>query len=259
LFATWDSAATEAVRLTRVFTDQLLASGSDIRLEPEASRHLLTVLRLGPGDPVCLFNGQGGEYAGILQAGSGRQACVSVGAHHAEDRQSPLAICLAIGISRGERMDLIVQKATELGVATIAPLITERTEVRLRGERIDKKLRHWQQIIISACEQCGRNRLPRLLPLQELDQWLANAPAMPQERRFVLHHRAHRQLRQLAEQSCRSTALLIGPEGGLTDEEIRRAETTGYEALQLGPRILRTETAPLAAISVLQSIWGDWL
>jgi 16S rRNA (uracil1498-N3)-methyltransferase len=149
-------------------------------------------------------------------------------------------------------MDWVVQKATELGVNALTPLFTERTEVKLTGERAAKKIRHWQQIAISACEQCGRNRLPMIHALQDMDHWLASTEA---QRRFVLHHRAD----SIGGASDKpdSIALLVGPEGGLGDNEIGAAEQAGFQPLRLGPRILRTETAPLAAIAILQAHWGD--
>lgn len=168
-------------------------------------------------------------------------------------RESTADIHLGIAVSRGDRMDWVVQKATELGVSHVSPLLTERVEVKLSGERAEKKLRHWRQVAISACEQCGRNTLPNVSPLQGVNAWLDGTVA---ERRFVLHHRAL-QNSSSSTRTPESVALLIGPEGGLSDAEIQRAEQAGYEALRLGPRVLRTETAPLAAIAILQSIWGD--
>jgi 16S rRNA (uracil1498-N3)-methyltransferase len=149
-------------------------------------------------------------------------------------------------------MDWVVQKATELGVCALTPLFTERTEVKLAGERAIKKNYHWQQVAISACEQCGRNRLPVIHPVQNLHNWLATSNA---QRKFVLHHRAGSI--GGASESPTSVALLVGPEGGLSDDEIEAAERAGYQSLRLGPRVLRTETAPLAAIAILQAHWGD--
>lgn len=149
-------------------------------------------------------------------------------------------------------MDWVMQKATELGVAAVTPLFTERTEVKLSAERAAKKLRHWQQVMTSACEQCGRNRLPQLPDIQRLDSWLADTTA---QRKFVMHHRASDQAGNTGKPS--SVALLVGPEGGLTEGEIEAAAHAGYSALRLGPRVLRTETAPLAGIAILQARWGD--
>ncbi len=149
-------------------------------------------------------------------------------------------------------MDWVVQKSTELGVTAITHLLTERVEVKLNAERSAKRQRHWQQIAISACEQCGRNRVPQVAAITSLTQWL---PTVQSQRRFVLHHRAS--AADASDSAPTSVALLIGPEGGLSEAEIAAEENAGFEALKLGPRVLRTETAPLAALSVLQSRWGD--
>jgi 16S rRNA (uracil1498-N3)-methyltransferase len=247
------------MRRTRVYSPQPLSSGTRVQLGVDSARHLITVLRLKAGDELILFNGEGGEFAARISTASKQLVEVAVGGHCAEDRESPLALTLGIGISRGERMDFVIQKAAELGVTGIAPLMTERTEVRLKGDRTEKKQRHWQQVIVSACEQCGRNRLPELLSPQPLAQWLSAEPRAVSAKRFVLHHRADITLRQLAGIHCTEATLLVGPEGGLSDQEIDTALAAGFQPLRLGPRVLRTETAPLAAISVLQSIWGDWL
>jgi len=167
------------------------------------------------------------------------------------DMESPLRIEMGIAVSRGERMDWVVQKATELGVTAISPLFTERTEVKLKAERAAKKLRHWQQIAISACEQSGRNQLPTIADFKALPNWLS---AVEADRKFVLHHRSDD---HPGGEAPTSVALLIGPEGGLSEAEIEAAMDAGFEAMRLGPRVLRTETAPLAALSVLQSRWGD--
>jgi 16S rRNA (uracil1498-N3)-methyltransferase len=221
-------------------------------LEPEPSRHLARVLRLGVGDRVTLFDGGGGEYPAEITAVDKKNVRVITGSHLHTECESPLDIHLGIAVSRGERMDWIVQKSTELGVSSLTPLSAEHTGVKLAGERADKKMRHWQQIAISACEQCGRNRPPTLHPLQALNLWLASTIA---ERKFVLHHRAH--AIDGTDDPPASIALLVGPEGGLSESEIEAAAQAGYTALCLGPRVLRTETAPLAAIAILQSHWGD--
>ncbi len=240
------------MRTTRIHTAQRLGSNTVVTLEPAPSHHLTRVLRLAVGDNVTLFDGQGGEYPGEITAIDKKHVSVLTGSHLPRDNESPLRIHLGIAVSRGERMDWIVQKATELGVTALTPLSTEHTGVKLAGERADKKLQHWRQIAISACEQCGRNRLPAIHALQSLDVWLAATTA---ERKFVLHHRAD--ALDIGGKSPASVALLIGPEGGLGMSEILLAERAGYAALRLGPRVLRTETAPLAAIAILQGWWGD--
>jgi len=238
--------------IPRIFTEQALASGAELALEPGPSHHLLRVLRLKPGADLRLFNGRGGSHAATLAGSRGQHALVAVGAFAPADCESPLAIELAIGISRGERMDWIVQKAVELGVAAIRPLITQRTEVRLGGERGAKKLGHWRQIAIAACEQCGRNRVPAIRPPERLADWLPQATGLG----LVLAPGAAQPLAALTEKPG-ALSLLIGPEGGLAEEEIAAAQAAGFIAVSLGPRVLRTETAPLAALAICQARWGD--
>jgi 16S rRNA (uracil1498-N3)-methyltransferase len=240
------------MRITRIHTTQRLCSNSVIVLEPEPSHHLARVLRLGIGDRVILFDGQGGEYPGEITAVDKKNVSVQTESQLQRERESPLNIHLGIAISRGERMDWIVQKSTELGVSSLTPLSTEHTGVKLTGERADKKILHWREVAISACEQCGRNRLPIIHSLQALDRWLVETVA---ERKFVLHHRVDAPA--ATGQPPASIALLVGPEGGLSESEISAAESAGYASLRLGPRILRTETAPLAALAILQGKWGD--
>jgi 16S rRNA (uracil1498-N3)-methyltransferase len=239
------------MRITRIHTTQQLSSNKTFALETESSHHLARVLRLGVGDALTLFDGRGGEYPSEIIAIDKKHVTVRAGVQQLREGESPLAMHLGIAISRGERMDWIVQKSTELGVAAITPLVTERTGVKLSSERSNKKTEHWQQIAISACEQCGRNHPPAVHPQQPLQDWLASTVA---EKKFVLHHRA---AAFDVGETPTSIALLVGPEGGLSDREIETAEHAGYASLRLGPRVLRTETAPLAAIAILQSYWGD--
>lgn len=236
----------------RVFTDQGLADGARIALEAGPSHHLLRVLRLKTGAELHVFNGRGGCHTARLAGSEGARALVEVGAIDRDDRESPLAVTLAIGISRGERMDWIVQKSVELGVTAIQPLTTRRTEVRLKGERSARKLTHWRQIAIAACEQSGRNRIPEIHAPQPF-QALLDSPA---ELRLVLAPGAAQSLAGLAD-APQSLSLFIGPEGGLAAEEIAAAEAAGFLAVGLGPRVLRTETAPLAALAICQARWGD--
>ena len=240
------------MRIPRIYTPQRLISSTLIELEPEPSRHLARALRIREGDPLTLFDDRGGEYPATVTAVDKKRVQVQVGSPLSRECESALHIHMGIAISRGERMDWIIQKATELGVSSMTPLETERSGVKLRGERAQKKRRHWQQIAISACEQCGRNRLPVIQVLQPLGDWLEHTEA---ERKFVLHHRADNN--PLASPVPASVALLVGPEGGLDSTEILAAEDRGFTSLRLGPRVLRTETAPLAAIAILQSCWGD--
>lgn len=243
------------MRIPRIFSQAPLADIEELELNEAASRHLVKVLRMDAGRELVLFDGNGGEYsAQILEPG--KRARVRLGEHSLDDRESPLHLTLAIGISRGERFDWVVQKATELGVSEILPLFSERCEVKLPAERREKKLAHWRQIAISACEQCARNRVPRIAPPVQIADYLVRAAA---ELKLVLHHRTQTDLRSLARErgTPASVALLVGPEGGLSPAEIDAAEQSGFVPLRLGPRVLRTETAPVAAISVLQSHWGD--
>ncbi|WP_444906890.1 16S rRNA (uracil(1498)-N(3))-methyltransferase [Microbulbifer sp. SSSA008] len=247
------------MRIPRIFSKQPLASDQEVDLDELASRHLVKVLRLNAGHPLVLFDGNGGEYTAELIE-TGKRARARTGEYCAEDRQSPLALTLAIGISRGDRFDWVIQKATELGVAAIQPLFTERCEVKLSGDRLQKKLGHWRQIAISACEQCERNRVPEIAEPIKLAQYLQSesAEAEPQAK-LVLHHRTELDLRQWqAERGTPESALLlVGPEGGLSQVEINAALAQDFMPLRLGPRVMRTETAPIAALSVLQFQWGD--
>ncbi|MEQ9464191.1 MAG: 16S rRNA (uracil(1498)-N(3))-methyltransferase [Haliea sp.] len=240
------------MRIPRIFTEQALAVGAELALEPGPSQHLARALRMGQGDALRLFDGSACEYQARIVAADKRQVVVTVLESIPGVAESPLRLHLGIGISRGERMDWVVQKATELGVAAISPLYTERTEVRLRGEREGRKQLHWRQVAISACEQCGRSVLPVVHEPAALAPWLQGADG---ERRFVLHHRATTAPR--GTELPASINLLVGPEGGLSEAEIAAAEAAGFESLALGPRILRTETAPLAALAILQARWGD--
>ena len=240
------------MRVPRVYTDQELSDRALVTLENGPAKHLVRVLRMGPGDALSVFNGDGGEYPAVIQSADRKRVVIETGKRNSHDCESPLAIELGIAVSRGERMDWVVQKATELGVTRITPLLSKRVEVKLNAERTAKRLRHWHQIAISACEQCGRNRLPALSSITPLADWL---PEIRAERRFVLQPDAPSTTD--SGQTPASVALLIGPEGGLSKSEIALAEQAGFEPLQLGPRVLRTETAPLAALAIMQSRWGD--
>ena len=241
------------MRVPRVYTDQALASDQRLVLQDQSAHYLTRVLRMQPGRSLVIFNGNGGEYPASIVAVDKKSVTLQLGEQVTVERESPLQIHLAIGISRGERMDLVLQKATELGVTTITPLFTEQGEVHLTGERLQKKLRHWQQIVISACEQCQRNTLPLLHTPQKLADWIAT---VQEPCRLVLHHRGEAGL-STGQPSPSGAVLLIGPEGGLSADEIALALQQGFKPLTLGPRVMRTETAPLAAISILQFIWGD--
>lgn len=241
------------MRIPRIFTHQAISSGSTLVLAEPQSHYLSKVLRMQPGRELVVFNGEGGEYKAEISAVHKKYVDVLIGDFSSDNRQSHLRLELAIGVSRGERMDWVLQKATELGATKITPLITERTEVKLTGERADKKMEHWQQIIISACEQCQRNLLPVLAEPTHFSDWISACNA---ELKFVLHHRDSQGLPKDA--ITESVALLIGPEGGLDENEIMQALDRKFLPLTLGPRVLRTETAPVAAISLVQYLWGDF-
>ena len=241
------------MRTLRLFTPEALKIDNKVCLDKSAVHYLHRVLRDSVGQPIVLFNGQGGEYSGLISMLTKNHAEILIHDFHAEQRESYLQIHLGIGLSRGDKMDWIVQKATELGVAKITPLFTERTEVKLSGDRLDKRQQHWQQVAISACEQCQRNLVPVIRSAETIGQWIDSTIATS---KVVLHHRCVRPLTELSSPDGDLT-LLIGPEGGLSDAEISLAEGKDFQAVRLGPRVLRTETAPLAAISVAQSLWGD--
>ena len=238
---------------TRLHCDLPLSLGAEIALPEAAARHAVTVLRLQVGDTLHLFNGEGGEYGASLIAVSKREARVRLFEFHAEERESPVHITLALGISAGERMDYSLQKATELGVAAIQPLATERGVVKLAGERADKRLQHWQHVVIAACEQCGRNRVPAVAPVQPFFHYLEQVDRG--KRLLMLSPDAETPLKRVV--PAAAAVLLIGAEGGLAPAEYQAAEASGFEPVKLGPRILRTETAPVTALAVLQALWGD--
>ena len=238
---------------TRLYCDLALSPGAEIALPEAVARHAVTVLRLQAGDTLKLFNGEGGEYRASLVAVSKREARVRLLEFDATERESPVDITLALGISAGERMDYSLQKATELGVTAIQPLATERSVVKLAGERADKRLQHWQHVVIAACEQCGRNRVPIVAPVQKLFVFLAAVARG--KRLLLLSPDAATPLKRVP--PAAGVVLLIGAEGGLAPGEYQAAAASGFEPVSLGPRILRTETAPVAALAVLQALWGD--
>jgi 16S rRNA (uracil1498-N3)-methyltransferase len=242
------------MRLSRVYAELPLQTGIELTLPPAASAHLLRVLRLRPGAALTLFNGRGGEFEATLLDGRSDGARVRVGAHQDIERESPLAITLLQGISRGDRMDTVVQKATELGVARIVPVNCEFSVVRLDAAQAAKRVAHWQAVAIGACEQCGRNRVPRIDPI--VDTATAAAAVEAAAVKLLLAPEADRRLVEVVQETP-IAVLLIGPEGGLSEREEAVAARHGFVGCRLGPRILRTETAPLAALAVLQAVAGD--
>ena len=243
--------------MPRFYCDLPLAVGRLIELPIETARHAIGALRLRNGDAVTLFNGDGSEYAGNLQL-AGKIAAVRLNACDQPERESHLRITLAQGISSGERMDLTLQKSVELGVTAIQPLMMRRTVVRLNGDKIEKRLRHWRGVVTSACEQCGRNHLPPVAEIQEFAAWLSLSRGRETEtRRYLLDPEASTSLHELPVPDA-PVILLAGPEGGFDPAERKAAIAAGCIALRLGPRILRTETAALAALSAMQALWGDF-
>jgi 16S rRNA (uracil1498-N3)-methyltransferase len=242
------------MRLSRIYHPAPLAAGGRAELGDAAANHVVRVLRLSVGAPLILFNGAGGEFAAVIGAIDKHRVTVEIGDFYDKEREPPLPLWLAQGISRGERMDYTVQKAVELGVSRIVPLFTEHCGVQLDGERLAKRVKHWQGVVIGACEQCGRNRIPHIDAPVTFSQWLA-APG--DGLRLVLDPNAEHTLAQLPVPSGPVT-LLIGPEGGLSDREIALAKQSAYLGLRLGPRILRTETAAVAALAALLGAWGDF-
>lgn len=214
------------------------------------------VLRLVPGDPVVLFDGRGSVYDAVIVRCARGAVSVRVGGCRSEDRESPLRVMLAQAVSSGERMDYTIQKAVELGVAAVQPLLAERCVVRLSGERAAKRVLHWQGVVVAACEQSGRNYVPGVLPLSPLRDWLEQ-PAAADSLRLLLAPGAATGLQQLSRPSGLVT-VLAGPEGGLTAAEAEDAVRAGFVPLRLGPRVLRTETAAVALLAAMQALWGDF-
>ncbi|MEJ8845303.1 16S rRNA (uracil(1498)-N(3))-methyltransferase [Variovorax rhizosphaerae] len=226
-----------------------LSSGDTLALPPGAARHV-QVLRLQPGDEITLFDGSGGEFAATVERMGRSDVAVNVGARDAVEREALRPVHLAVGMPANERMDWLVEKATELGVASIQPLMTAHGVLRLAGERADKKVAHWQAVAVAACEQCGRNRVPQVLPVRSLNDWLGALPApCAGEQRGILSFAAGaRTPAGLVSESPASFTLLSGPEGGLSPSEEQEALRRGFVPLTLGPRVLRAETAAIAAL-----------
>lgn len=241
------------MRVPRLYTAQSLSANSTVLLVDDAAHYIAKVLRLRPEDYVKLFNGSDGEFEGRIIAVDKKSVTVQLEEGLAGGADPTLAIHLGLGLSRGERMDYAIQKATEAGVSSITALLTERCEVKLKGERIDNRMSHWERIAISACEQSGRCTVPTIEPPLSLADWLA----LPRSgASFVLDHRGEQGFPAL--EKPKAITFLIGPEGGLSDEEVKLAQDNAFSGLRIGPRVLRTETAPVVAISIAQHLWGDY-
>lgn len=241
------------MRAVRIYQSGIYHKGQLLELSPEASQHVGVVLRMQVGEHITLFCGDDREFDATIEAVKKKQVTVVIGSIKDVSRESSLAIHLAQAISKGERMELVMQKAVELGVASITPIITERCVVKLDKERMTKKLLQWQAIVIAACEQSGRNTVPIVHPSVTLEHYVGEAQA---QLKLILHPGEDKNWKDYPIGPS-AIALLIGPEGGLSDNEVQFARKHGFQSLSLGPRILRTETAAIAALSLLQAVGGD--
>jgi 16S rRNA (uracil1498-N3)-methyltransferase len=245
----------------RFFCPQPLVSGTSLALPENAARHAVRVLRLGVGADLTLFDGRGGEYTARITGTKKEAVSVDILAWTDKECESPLRITLVQALQAGDKMDMTVQKAVELGVAAIQPVSSRRGVVRLDGERAVRRVEHWRSVAASACEQCGRNRVPEVLPLLSLETWLASLETVPENRaitqqRIMLAPGGATSLTGLL--PAGDVILLVGAEGGLDPQESVAAAAAGFVPVCLGPRILRTETAGLAALASLQTLWGDF-
>ena len=241
------------MRVSRFYVADKLTENQDMALSDKTSHYLLKVLRLKPGSKLILFNGDGYDYTAELTAAEKKTAIVSIQQRGEQQAPAKLNIHLGIGLSKGDRLEQVLQKSTELGVTEISLLNTEFTAVKRRPEQQEKKFQHWQGIIQSACEQSGRRYLPKLHQPCSLDQWLRT---FRHELKLVLTPTASAAMKD--HQATKDLALLIGPEGGLSENEVNLATSQGFHQVRLGSHVLRTETAPLAAIAAAQTLWGDF-
>ena len=241
------------MRRPRIFLDDHIQTGAIYTLPEEASHHVAQVMRMRVDEQLILFNGQGGQFNAEITFVDKRRVDVKVGQHILGDRESNCDITLVQGITRGQKMDYILQKAVELGVKRIVPVMTEHGTVQLDNHRAEKRHQHWQKIIISACEQSGRNTLPVLIDVQNFESWIVQDK---NEMKLIFHPETNHRLSEM-ESTISQLTLLIGPEGGFSQHEYELAQENGCQAISLGPRILRTETAAVAAITACQTHWGD--
>jgi len=243
------------MRISRLYQPIKLISGETVSLTPEAAHYLVNVLRLSVGEKIKIFNGEGGEFSATVFSINKQKISVKIGEYLVHEVESPLQIHLGQAISRGEKMDYTIQKAVELGVTQITPLFTERCGVKLSQERWEKRLQHWRSIIISACEQSGRNTIPIIHEPIVLTEWLKKINT---DYKIMLHPEGSMDCFAGARNDdIKSIALLVGPEGGFAEAEVAYAIQQGFSGMKLGPRILRTETAALAIIAILQAKFGD--
>lgn len=242
------------MRIPRIYSAGDLAENTSAELDAAASNHVGKVLRMKPGQSLILFNGSGVDYTATITCVTKKHVIASIESATEIPSESPLATHIGQVMSRGDRMDYMIQKSTELGATEITPLTSERCEVKLKGDREEKRVKQWQQIAISAAEQCGRSKVPVIHPITSVDDWVDNKPE--DSLGLVLHHRTTQQLTGI--DKPQRVCLLIGPEGGLSEAEIESAINKQFIATTFGPRVFRTETAPVAALSVLQWLWGDF-
>lgn len=238
----------------RFYCREALSPGAHVELPEPVARHAVRVLRLPPGAPVVLFDGRGGEYPAHIERIERDRVYAELAAWQDVERESPLAVTLIQALQAGDKMDFTIQKAVELGVRGIVPVESRRSVLRLAGERAAKRVAHWQGVAASACEQCGRNQVPLVAPLEKLENWLARPAAGTL--RLMLAPDAGQTLATITPDT--EVQLLIGAEGGLDPQEMIAAQQAGFQAVRLGPRVLRTETAGLAALAALQALWGDF-
>lgn len=242
------------MRIPRIFHDGMYTSGDILQLSPGASHHIINVLHMKPDQSIILFNGNGGHFDCRIQSIEKKHTVlVKIGHQHNDDKVSALNLTLVQGISRGQRMDYTLQKAVELGVTRVVPVFCEYGNVILAGERQDRRLEHWRKLVINACEQCGLNRIPSIQSPVNLADWFEE---QHEGLKIILHPASDCNLSHLRQPDS-NVIILAGPEGGFSENELSLAVANGYQAVRLGPRILRTETAALAAITACQVLWGD--
>ena len=246
------------MRIPRIFQDLPLHTGDVIALDAQAATHVARVLRLKQHDQIIVFNGEDGEYPGVIEAIDKRSVTVKLISHQLPVTESPLHVTLVQGVSRGERMDFTLQKSVELGVSEIYPVTTQHMSVHLDETRAQKKQVHWQGVVNSACEQSGRVVVPVVHAVQSLQTFMEKIAVLDEQVKLVLDHRATTTLTKIDRVKKSRITIVVGPEGGLSDEERDWLVGAGFTAIAMGPRVLRTETAALAAISIMQSLWGDF-
>lgn len=242
------------MKIPRIFLDLELGENLEICLDASQSNHIVRVLRLKEGAELIVFNGRGGQYQATITATGKRETRLLVNTFSNISAESPLDITLLQAVSKGERMDYAIQKSTELGVNRIIPIFSERSVVRIDAKRLEKKLHHWQQVVISACEQCGRNTIPDIgNAISFTDAIAADRPGKPG---YILDPESRTTLTSATRPET-DIHLLVGPEGGFSENEVRQALAAGYTGISLGPRILRTETAAVSIMTAMQLLWGD--